>query len=342
MSATRLPDAGLAPRLARAPVLEMLDRVLGPTFFFASVLFLILIAGVIHRLGHGGLTAFESDVLLWGVLLFWPVFVLEGLVRLVACRRPGLSFEHRLWAFLAMCLLPPLRLGGRAYADPASIWLPKLGWTKVDQHLRSRMERFISVPMIVIALMVLPFLAMEYFWLPEVRANFGLSLVLDVGTSIIWLAFALEFIVMVSVADDKARYCLHNFMNLAVVFLPLVDFLPLLRLARLAGLLKAQQISRLGRLYRLRGLLARIWRAMLLLEMIQRLFGRYKERRLKRLKQQLAAREEEVLELRQEIAELERALAEDEMHHRLRHSNISPTTLRSQEWIAVQTGSSPN
>jgi hypothetical protein len=37
--------------------------------------------------------------------------------------------------------------------------------------------------MIVIALMVLPFLAMEYFWLSQVRANFGQSLVLDVGTS---------------------------------------------------------------------------------------------------------------------------------------------------------------
>ena len=326
MSAIRLSEAGSAPRPARAPLLEMLDRLLGPFFFFLSVTFLILIAGVVHRLGHGRLSVFESAVLFWGVLLFWPAFVLEGLVRL-ACRRPGVSFGQRLVAFLAVCLLPPIRLGGRGYADPESIWLPKLGWTRVDQHLRIRLERFISVPMIVITLMVLPLVAMEYFWLRQVRANFGLSLLLDVGTSIIWMAFALEFILMFSVADDKPRYCLHNFMNLAVVLLPLVDFLPLLRLTRLAGLLEAQQISRLGRLYRLRGLLARIWRAMLLLEMIQRLFGRYKERRLKRLKKQLTAREEEIADLRQEIVELEQALAGAEMHHRLRHSNIRASPL---------------
>ena len=159
--------------------------------------------------------------------------------------------------------------------------------------------------------MVLPFLAMEYFWLPQVRANFFLSLVLDIGTSVIWLAFALEFIVMVSVADDKTRYCLHNFMNLAVVFLPLVDFLPLLRLARLARVLEAQQLGKLGRLYRLRGLIARLWRAVLLLEMIQRLFGRYRERRLKRLKQLLVTREDELADLREEIAELEAKLAQE-------------------------------
>jgi voltage-gated potassium channel len=309
MSAIGLPDTGSPQRLVRVSALEMLDRLLGPLFFFLSVAFLILTAGVIHRLGHGGLTTLEAEVLFWGLLLVWPVFVAEALLRLMAARRPESSLWQRLAAFLTVCLIPALRLGGRAYADPAKIWLPKLGWTTVDHHLRTRLERFISIPMIVIALMVLPFLAMEYFWLPQVRANFALSLVLDIGTSAIWLAFALEFIVMVSVADDKTRYCLHNFMNLAVVFLPLVDFLPLLRLARLARVLEAQQLGKLGRLYRLRGLIARIWRAVLLLEMIQRLFGGYRERRLKRLKQLLIAREEELADLRQEIAELESKLA---------------------------------
>jgi voltage-gated potassium channel len=215
---------------------------------------------------------------------------------------------ERLAAFLAVCLVPAFRMGGRAYADPRRMWLPGLGWTTVDHHLQSRLERLISVPMMIMALMVLPFLAIEYFWLAPVRANFVLSLVLDIGTSVIWLAFALEFIVMVSVTDDKPRYCLHNFMNLAVVFLPVVEFLPLLRLARLAGLLEAQQIGRVARLFRLRGLLARMWRAILLLEMIQRLFGKYRQRRLARLKKLLALRQEEIEDLRQEIDELEREL----------------------------------
>jgi hypothetical protein len=309
MSATELPVATSSRRRAPAPVLGSLDQVLGPGFFFLSVAFLILSAGVIHRLGHGGLTAFEAAVLFWGALVSWPLFILEGLLRLAVCRRPGIPWRHRLAAFLLVCAFPPLRLGGRAYADPGKIWLPAWGWIKVDYHSRCRLERVLSVPMMVTALMVLPFLVMEYFWLPQVRASFGLSLALDIGTSVIWLAFALEFIVMVSVADDRIRYCLQNWMNLAVVVLPLVDFLPLLRLARLAGLLEAQKLSRLSRLFRLRGLLSRIWRAMLLLEMVQRMFGRYRERRLERLKQLLATREEEIIDLRQEIAELEATLA---------------------------------
>jgi voltage-gated potassium channel len=285
--------------------MEALDRLLGPLFFYLAVIFLILGAGVIHRLGRGSWTAFEADVMAWSLLTLWPVFVCEALLRLVACRRPGVLIGRRCAAFLMVCLFPPLRLAGRAYADSTRTWLPFLGWTTVDSHLRGRLERFISVPMMIVTVLVLPLLAMEHFWLEQVRGHFGLSLLLDVGTSAIWLAFALELIVMAGLADDKVQYCSHNWVNLAVVALPLFDFLPILRLLRLTRLLEVQQMGRLARLYRLRFLLVRIWRAVLLLEIIQRLLGNYRVRHLKRLKRQLAAREEEVACLRQEIAEAE-------------------------------------
>src|SRR5262249_61667669 len=87
----------------------------------------------------------------------------------------------------------------------------------------------------------------------------GLSLTLDIGTAVIWLAFALEFLVMASLAEDRINYCLCHWLDLAVVVLPLIDFLPILRLLRLRRLFEGQQVSRLGRLYRLEGLLGR-WR----------------------------------------------------------------------------------
>jgi voltage-gated potassium channel len=276
-----------------------------------GVLCLTLAAGVLHRLGRGAWTAFEADVLFWGLVLTWPVFVLEGVLRLAVCRRPGMSPWRRVAAFVAVCLFPPLRMGGRAYADAEKIWLPGLGWSHVDHHLRNRLERFFSVPMIVVALMVVPFLAMEYFWLERVRADFVLSLVLDIGTSVIWLAFAVELIVMVSVADGMALYCLYHWIDVAIVFLPLVDFLPILRLLRIAGLFEFEQVGRLGRVYRLRGLISRGWRAILLLEMFHRLLGHYREKRLARLKKLLAAREEELADLRAEVAELEGLLARE-------------------------------
>jgi voltage-gated potassium channel len=307
MSIVGLPIVTTPP--ARAPAAEWLDRRLTRPMFYLSAAVLVLVAGVIHRLGHGALTDFEAAAIFWGLALLWPIFIVESLVRLVACRRPGISWRRRLTVFLGVCLFPPFRLGGRAYADPATIWLPGLGWTRVDRDLRTRLERFFCVPMICIALLVLPFLAMEYFWLETVRANFGLSLLLDIGTSIIWLAFALEVIVLVSVADKKAQYCLTNWLDLAVVFLPLVDFMPLLRLVRLAGVVELGQVSRLSRLYRLRGLLFKLWRTVLLLEIMQRLLGHYREKRLRRLKELLAARQEEIIALSKEIAELQDSVA---------------------------------
>jgi voltage-gated potassium channel len=308
MSAISFPAAG-ERQLVRAPILDLLDRLLGPTFFFLAVAFLILAAGVCHRLSHTGFTGFEADVLFWGLVLLWPVFVLEGVLRLLACRRPGSGFGQRLVAFAGLCFFPAIRLGGRAYADSEKIWLPGLGLVTVDGRLRGRLERLISVPMIIIASLMLPLLAMEYFWLEQVRSQFALSLVLDIGTSVVWLAFALEFIVMVSVANDRTRYCLQHWLDLAVVCLPLVDFLPILRLLRLSEFLELQQLGRLSRLYRLRGLLARTWRAVLLLEMIQRLRGRYCERHLQRLKESLRACQDEMAALQEEIAEIEKRLA---------------------------------
>jgi voltage-gated potassium channel len=308
MSIISLPAADPTGPSTPAPAAaEILDRRLARAFFYLAFVVLVLAAGVIHRLSHGDLTAFETAVIFWGLVLLWPIFVLEGVLRLIVCRRPAMRWWQRLAVFLGVCLFPPFRLGARAYVDSGKIWLPGLGWTVVDRHLRTRLERFFSVPMVIVALLVLPFLAMEYFWLESVRAHFGLSLLLDIGTAVIWLAFALEFIVMVSVADDKGRYCLHNWMDLAVVFLPLVDFLPILRLVRLTGLLELQQVSRLGRLYRLRSLLAKVWRTILLLELVERLWGNYRARRLKRLKALLAVREAEITDLHREIAELEGA-----------------------------------
>ena len=310
MSIVGLPIVnGAARRSGRAPVVDWLDHHFTRPMFYLSAAVLVLIAGLIHRLGHGDLTGFEKAAIFWGLLLLWPIFILESFLRLVACRRPGTSWWRRLAVFLAVCLFPPFRLGGRSYADDTTIWFPRLGWIKVDRNLRTSLERFFSVPMIVIALLVLPFLAMEYFWLETVRADFGLSLLLDIGTSVIWLAFALEVIVMVSVADKKVRYCLTNWMDLAVVFLPLVDFMPLLRLLRLTRVVELGQISRLGRLYRLRGLLFKLWRTVLLLEIMQRFLGHYREKRLRRLQELLADRHEEIAALNKEIAELQDAQA---------------------------------
>ncbi len=275
--------------------------------FWLALGFLTLAAGVLHRVGEGFSTYFEFEVIAWALVLLWPVFVAEGVLRLVTCVRQ----EHLAWRvgyLLLIVLAPPLRIGGRSYADVGKMWLPGLGWCTVDRRLRKRLERFFSVPMMVIAFLVLPVLAMEYFWAEAVRAHFGLSLFLDIASSIIWMAFALEFILMVSIASRKWRYCVQNWMDAAIVALPLVDFMPLLRLLRLTRLLELKQLTRLGRLYRMRGLLLKLWRATLLLDILNRLTGNRKMRRLLQLRDLRQAKLEELSDLNEEIADLERQL----------------------------------
>jgi hypothetical protein len=292
---------------ARCPA-ERCDRWLGGPMFWLALAFLILAAGVLHRIGEGFSTHFEFEAISWALILLWPFFIVEALLRLVVCVRRD-PLIQRIGYTVFVMLAPPLRMGSRSYADSARMWLPAWGWCAVDRHLRKRLERFFSVPMMVIAFLVLPVLAIEHFWVAEVRSHFAASLFLDIASSVIWMAFAAEFILMVSVADRKTRYCLQNWMDVAIVVLPLVDFMPLLRLLRLTRLLELQQLSRIGRLYRLRGLWIKLWRAVLLLDILSRLTGNRKQKRLLRLQELRTAKLEELTDLNKEIDDLERELA---------------------------------
>jgi hypothetical protein len=323
-----------------------LDRFFARPMFCLSIVYLAIAAGVIHRLDDirrfrdppatindppaaaddgtpstdeddeafteflAYFTNVERSLMLWGLLALTPIFFTEAWLRFFLTRGQ-MSLRSRLGILAAVHLAPFLRIGLRSHADATKMWLPWLGWQTVDRALRRRLERFFSVPLIIFALLVLPVLGIEHFAEEEVHHHFWLKLALDVANSLIWMAFAIEFTLSVSVAENKLYYCVQNWIDLAVVALPVLDFLPVLRLLRLARLARLNQLSRLGRLYRLRGLLLKAWRAFLLLEMISRLLGNYKERRLKKVCDLIAAKEIELEELRQEKDELQAAIQKE-------------------------------
>jgi hypothetical protein len=278
------------------------DRLAGPMFFLAAM-FLVILAGLLHRYPRVGVTEIELEVFTWGIGLTWLIVALEQLFRVVIRNRQRSPWRVAGSALL-IALVPPLRLGARSQFRDQHIWLPRLGWQPIDAELRRRLERFFSIPMIIIALMVLPFLAIEYGRADEVRSEPALALFLDIGIGIIWLAFALEFVVMVSVAEQKLSYCFLHWIDLAIVLLPLVEVLPFLRMLRVGRVLRAEQLTRLSRLYRLQGVAMRAWRAFLLLGVIQRLISRSLENRLRQFEAQLEAKQDEVVQLRQEIEQL--------------------------------------
>ena len=181
------------------------------------------------------------------------------------------------------------------------IWLPRLGWQEVNDDLRVRLEKIFAVPMIIIALMILPVLLVEFRLQEQVAAHLWLRLLLHVSTGLIWFAFAAEFIVMVSVAEKKLRYCREHWLDLAIILLPLISFLRSLRIVRatrLARMAKVQQLTKMSRLYRLRGLAMRGFRALLMLKLLNRLLGISPEKRLRKYQEQLREKEKEIAALR--------------------------------------------
>jgi hypothetical protein len=306
-----------------------LDRDAPLPMFVASVATLLLLAGELH-FSHGQMFAPLLPACHIGLAVIWPVFLLEALAHAFA-RSP------RWKRHLAYCLCPPLRLGARDACTGERVWLPRLGWTVVDRELGERMDRTLNVPMILIALCVVPLLALDYYQpehhplvhhlqnsvakptaapapsqtssiaseIPAALAWARLPAVrfaTRIGEALIWTAFALEFTVMISVVDRKLRYCRQHWIDILVIVLPLVAFLRSLRLARLARL---NQIGRFTRLYRLRGSVVRAQRGMVVASVVERKLLRNPGKQLAKLQDALVEKEREAETLRTQIRDLE-------------------------------------
>lgn len=249
----------------------------------------------------------------WGVacatliVLIWPVFIIERLIDRVCRLQNGLK-PNPLWWMI--CFIPPLRLCSRRLTqsgDATEIWFPRAGWKVVSRHLQRELERAFSVPMICIALLILPVLGIQLYF-ASAKHNIVdfpvLRFLLNFGTGLIWFAFTTEFIVMVSVAEKKFAYCKKHWLDLIIILLPLVSFLrtiSFVRATKLAKLGKLQQLSRLVRVYRLRGVSMRALRALLVLEVIHRLLRTKPEKRIRKLEEQYLEKQRELEFLQEEI-----------------------------------------
>ena len=257
--------------------------------------------------------AYEATSHRWGIpigillLGLWPVFIAE-LAMDFRLRDRSVPFfvKHRFaWLF---CVFPPLRLCRRDRDEEDRIWFPVWGWQKVDYYLRKRLERAFSIPMVFVAILILPVLVLQFFFAQQVADYLWLRFVLHFSAGLIWYCFVLEFIVMISVSQNKLKYCKMHWLDLLIILLPLVSFLRTLQSLRTTKFLKAaklQQLARLVRVYRLRGLSMRGFRALLLLEVVNRVVPTSNKKRLTRLREELGEKEHEIEDLRKQIAALE-------------------------------------
>jgi len=241
-----------------------------------------------------------------GLFMLWPFFIAEQIYFYTRSDSiKDFRNYHPLW--YAICLIPPMRMCARNQHCEGKIWFPILGWQIPDRYLQRQLERLTSIPMVCVALLILPVLGLQFLFGDNISSYPLLRVILHIGTGVIWLAFATEFILMVSIADNKVKYCKKHWLDLVIILLPLISFLrtlQLLRASNMAKLGKVQYLTKMVRVYRLRGVSMRALRAILLLEVMHRLLRISPQKRIKSLESQYEEKLLELQFLRQEIDEL--------------------------------------
>jgi voltage-gated potassium channel len=113
---------------------------------------------------------------------------------------------------------------------------------------------------------------------------------------------------MCSISRNWLTYCKSHWVDLVIILLPLIEYLRILRMSRLARLQRLAKTT--GQAYRLRSVAMKAWRALLLLEALQRLTAGTPEKRLAKLRRELDDCHALAARLEVEIRETEAKIAQ--------------------------------
>lgn len=226
----------------------------------------------------------------------WAAIILEGILGLFAAID---TWPARLKRLLLTSLVPPLRMIIASGKPRGWIWLPGTGWLPAGEDTSEKLEQKLALPMVILTLLVLPVLGAELTGGEALDNHPRMALATHLTTSVIWIGFTAEFLWMVAAASNKLHYCLRHWINLVIILLPLVAFLRLLNAFRFVRMFRADKLLRA---YRLRGLWTRLWRLVLLFNLIDRLQQRNPAKYCAALERKIADLEEQLNELRAKLA----------------------------------------
>ncbi len=130
--------------------------------------------------------------------------------------------------------LPPPRPGVRHVTVPLIRMI-----VIADDDLRTSIKRHFHWPMLVLALLMLPLLVVEFLIKPT--PGTWLWWICIIGLAIVWLAFLIEFVVKITIAESRFEYAKRNWLDIIIIIMPAF------RTLRVAA------IARSSRLFTLRG-----------------------------------------------------------------------------------------
>lgn len=289
------------------PVISKLQRFenrFAPLMFWFSILMLMLMGFIIMFSFSPQSRALVTPLVLWQSTLIYGGLMTIPLVELIYViylkNKEGLKVSTKQLIFRAVAIpLMPLRMGARRLSDSEWLWIPFWRWSKCNDILLEELKRKFSMPMIGIALLIIPILFIDLNKTvgEQVAARVpDISLYLEAVQAFIWVAFTFEFILMFSVTRDKLDYCKANWIDLFIILLPLVSFLRTFR--AIQGLARVNQVARA---YRFKGVITKVREALVLADMVQRMMYPNPEAQLRALQKKIQKNRREKLHLEKQV-----------------------------------------
>lgn len=255
--------------------------------FYLSLLMLLITAAIINNFSFDE-QGFQINPfiakLAMGYGFLWLLYLLDFFTVLWLSIQSNTKIAQSAFIPKLLSLLfPPMGIGLRHMEEPEKTWLPYHHWSKCNEGLFNRLKQQFSIPMIVIALLIIPVLLIEWQFYDQVERwlQTDLSFVLDMVQGFIWLAFAFEFILLISISDEKFTYIKKNWIDLLIILLPFVSFVRPLRIVKVA------KLSHLSRGYKLRALLMKARQGLIFASFFYRLLAIKPDFQLKKLKKKL-------------------------------------------------------
>ncbi|WP_143960977.1 hypothetical protein [Litoribacter populi] len=290
--------------------LSVYDTKVTPYFFFISLFMLMLIAAILNSISHTEENLFVEVFQAKTALVYWLVWLIYlvdfGLIIFLA-RKHQQKIASGEFVFRVFALaFPPLRMVSRHIQKVELVWIPFFGWSKSNEGLLKLLKRKFSIPMIFIALLILPVLVVEWKFYDEVSAflNTDLSFVLDMVQAFIWMAFAFEFILMISVSNERLEYVKINWIDVVIILLPFIAFV------RSVRLIKVARLTQLARGYKLRGILMKARQGFIFASFFYRILTIKPGYQIKNLKKKLDKNQWEREEIEEELIELYKVIKE--------------------------------
>lgn len=272
--------------------------------FYISVLTLILMGALVTAITEDSLSPVFSQLvppLAWTLGILYLVFITDLMIVLTLKARSSLKVNRQEFIYRWLALLfPPIRIGSRDLLSGRYIWLPFWQWSVVTEGLFTELKKRFILPMILIALLIVPVLVIEWKFMDEIRRQWPeleIDLILETVQTVIWTAFTFEFLLMISVTNEKLRYCKKNWIDLLIILLPFVSFLRTFRFSQIARLKYAT------RSFKLRGVITKTRQGLIFIDFVRRMLRLRPESELRRIQKMLRENERDRRDLERKLLE---------------------------------------